>query len=107
MDTKTNKAESDTPRILLHQRPERLLEALESEVLAGFDAIRAYRTYRGNDPDYHRRAKFELGLMGNYVRLRATLANEESNRLIAIRMAGGGELPPAAERKALPQGKRR
>lgn len=62
------------------------VEALEGEATEQLDAIREARIYKGNNPDYHKRAKMALGVIGSYVRLRATMANEKSNDLIERRL---------------------
>lgn len=62
--------------------------ALEAEAVEQLSAIRAARTYQGENPDYQRRAKLAIGLIGAYVRLRATMANEKSNELIEMRILG-------------------
>lgn len=74
--------------------------ALESEATQQLSAIREYRTYQGNNAEFRNRAKVALGVIGAYVRLRATVANEHTNRLVERRMGlrGGEEqtaLPPA------------
>jgi hypothetical protein len=66
----------------------KLVDALEEEAIAQLGEIRAYRVYQGTNPDYSKRAKLAIGVIGSYVRLKATLANEESNRLIATRIEG-------------------
>lgn len=62
------------------------LGALEEEALEQLAEIRAARAYQGNNPEYKQRAKTAIGVIGAYVRLRATMANERSNDLIALRM---------------------
>jgi hypothetical protein len=64
----------------------KFVEALEAEAVDQLAAIREYRTYQGNNPDYGKRAKMAIGVIGAYVRLRATMANEKSNDLIERRM---------------------
>jgi carbon monoxide dehydrogenase subunit G len=66
------------------------IDALGEEAKEQLSEIRAARTYRGNNPEYAKRAKMAIGVIGSYVRLRATLANERSNELVAIRLVGGG-----------------
>ena len=66
------------------QKP--FVQALEDEATLQLDAIAEARAYKGNNPDYHKRAKMAIGVIGAYVRLRATLANEKSNDLIERRM---------------------
>lgn len=67
------------------------VKALEEEAVAQLEAIRAYRVYQGQNPDYKQRAKMAIGVIGAYVRLRATLANERSNDLVEFRLLGGGK----------------
>jgi len=64
------------------------VEALESEATDQLAEIRRYRTYQGDNPDYARRAKMAIGVIGAYVRLRATMANEQTNKLVELRLAG-------------------
>lgn len=76
------------------------VKALEAEAIEQLSLIREYRNYEGNNPDYKNRAKAALGVIGAYVRLRATMANEHSNELIAQRMLGGyGSLPESVQKK--------
>ena len=72
---------------------EPFVKALESEAVEQLDAISAYRTYQGNNPDYAKKAKMAIGVIGSYVRLRATMANERSNDLIEKRLVGSGPVP--------------
>lgn len=69
-----------------------LLEALETESVSQLDEVRSFRTARGKRTfdEYQKRAKVALGIIGGYIRLRATLANEETNRLVAMRVEGSG-----------------
>ncbi len=67
------------------------VEALESEASEQLSEIAAARTYQGSNPEYRQRAKLAIGVIGAYVRLRATMANERSNDLIERRLLGGGE----------------
>ncbi len=62
------------------------LDALESEATDQLSAIREFRVYQGDNPDYRNRAKLALGVIGAYVRLRATLANEKTNELVERRL---------------------
>lgn len=64
---------------------------LEEEAREQLVAIREYRIYQGANPEYKGKAKMAIGVIGAYVRLRATMANERSNELITMRMMG---LPP-------------
>lgn len=65
------------------------VSALEAEAKEQLGEIQAARVYQGANPDYNRRAKLAIGVIGAYVRLRATMANERSNELIAARILGG------------------
>ena len=78
------------------------LKAIEEEAREHISELKRHRIYRGTDPDYRARAKIALGVIGAYVRHRATLANETSNTLILRRLemadgsapkrlAGGGD----------------
>lgn len=64
------------------------VEALEREATAQLDEIRAARVYQGTNPEYRQKAKIAIGVIGAYVRLRATMANEHTNRLVELRMLG-------------------
>lgn len=66
------------------------LGALEDEALEYLSEIRTARAYQGSNPEYKQRAKTAISVIGLYVRLRATMANERSNELIAIRMGVDG-----------------
>lgn len=74
---------------------ETIEQALQVEAVEQLAAIRAYRTYKGSDLDYARRAKVAISMIGAYVRLRATIANERSNELIAQRL--GLVAPPTVK----------
>jgi len=67
------------------------VKALEAEATEQLAEIRQYRAYQGNNPEYARRAKMAIGVIGAYVRLRATMANEQTNRLVEIRLAGSAQ----------------
>lgn len=68
----------------------KFIEALEVEAVEQLAEIRAYRAGTA-DGEMRQRAKTALGVIGAYVRLRATLANERSNDLIERRLLGGAE----------------
>lgn len=72
---------------------EEFVDALGKEATEQLAAVREYRTYRGQNPDYKQRAKLAIGVIGAYVRLRATLANEKSNELIERKLLDGGNAP--------------
>jgi hypothetical protein len=82
----------------------RLIEALEDEAVEQLSEVKAFRTNRSEKhfDNYQKRAKVALGIIGGYVRLRATVANEETNRLVAMRLERGGlpEAPAPAQLKA-------
>lgn len=69
------------------------VELLEEEAIHQLDEIRAYRTYRGTNPEYRQRAKVALGVIGGYIRLRATIANDRSNDLIERRLLASENTP--------------
>jgi carbon monoxide dehydrogenase subunit G len=69
----------------------KFLKALEDEATEQLVEIRAARTYQGNNPEYKQKAKIALGVIGSYVRLRATLANERTNELVEMRLLGGAQ----------------
>lgn len=71
------------------------VEALEQEAQEQLNSVRAYRTYQGKDPEYRNRAKLAIGVIGAYVRLRATMANEKSNQLIERRLLNEQSAPTA------------
>ncbi len=77
------------------------VEALGEEAKEQLAEIRALRTYQGDNPKYGLRAKTALGIIGAYVRLRATMANEHTNRLVEMRL-----LSDAPEPKQIDGGKR-
>ena len=66
----------------------KFLQGLEDEAFEQLAEIKAARVYKGSNPDYRARAKTAIGVIGAYVRLRATLANEKSNELIEQRLLG-------------------
>lgn len=74
----------------------KFVNALEDEAVNQLEAIREYRAYQGSNPDYAKKAKMAIGVIGAYVRLRATLANEKTNELVEMRLVGAVE-----DRKAL------
>lgn len=71
--------------------------ALEAEATQQLSEIRAYRTYQGNNPEYGKRAKMAIGVIGAYVRLRATIANEKTNELVERRLLGDAPQPKQLE----------
>jgi len=81
-------------------RLEQMADAVVPEAVAWISELRKYRTYQGKDPEYFRKARVGLGVVGNAVRLLATVENNRSNELIARRLAMGPapvpQLPGAA-----------
>jgi hypothetical protein len=77
----------------------KMLEALEEEAVAQLDEVKTLRTHRSvkTFDEYMKRAKVACVIIGSYVRLRATIANEETNRLVEQRLVG-------QEPKQLPNG---
>lgn len=65
---------------------DKFIDLLQEEAAAQIAEIRAYRVYQGTNTEYRNKAKLAIGVIGSYVRLRATMANERSNDLIAQRM---------------------
>ncbi len=65
----------------------KFVDALEEEATAQLDEIKAHRAYQGSNPEYYKRAKMAIGVIGSYVRLRATLANEKTNELVERRLS--------------------
>lgn len=63
------------------------VEAIEDEAFEQLQEIRSYRRREAVDADAPKRAKLAMGIIGSYVRLRATIANEKSNELIERRLA--------------------
>lgn len=74
------------------------VDMLAEEAKEQLAEVRKERAYQGNNPDYHKRAKIALGIIGSYVRLRATMANEQTNRLVEMRMLGETPDPALAGR---------
>lgn len=70
----------------MSEQTKAFVQALEAEAVEQLAAIREFRTSQGNNPDYRARAKMAIGVIGAYVRLRATIANERSNDLIERRL---------------------
>lgn len=77
------------------------VELLEDEAREELAQLRAARTYQGDNPTYRHKAKQAIMVIGSYVRLRATLANEHSNRLIEARLLQSVQ----PEQRALGDGK--
>lgn len=73
----------------MSKQKQSLVDALEEEAVEQLDVIRAYRTYQGTNPDYKHRAKTAIGVIGAYVRLRATIENGRTNDLVERRLLVG------------------
>ena len=71
------------------------LQDFEETAVLGCKAVREFLIYQGTNKQFYDRAKVGAVAMGSYARLRATLANETSLRLLANRV----------ERGLLPEGK--
>lgn len=69
------------------------VQALEEEAQEQLAEVRAYRIYQGTNTEVRQKAKLAIGVIGAYVRLRATMANERSNDLIAHRLLAGSGSP--------------
>lgn len=70
---------------------EDILTDLEDTTKMGTKAIRQFLTYQGGNPDYYHKARVGAAAVSGYTRLRATIANEESNRLSALKLEGRKE----------------
>jgi len=68
----------------------KILESLENEAVLQLGEIRTLREERSpkNFEENIKRAKVACVVVGSYVRLRATMANEETNRLVSKRLSG-------------------
>ena len=66
-------------------------DVLGQEAVAQVAEITKARIDQGDNPDYHRRAKLAIGVIGNYVRLCATRENARTNDLITLRTIGEGD----------------
>lgn len=78
----------------MEQEKPPFIDALEAEAYEQLDLIRQYRTsLKSNDPEARLRAKGAIGVIGAYVRLRATLANEKTNELVERRLSIGEVQP--------------
>ena len=81
-------------------RLEQMADAIVPEAIAWVAELRKYRVYQGKDPEYFRKARIGVGIVGAGVRLLATVENNHSNELIARRLTMGPaplQLPAAAE----------
>lgn len=67
-------------------RLEALAAAVIPEAIDWVEELKAYRTYQGKDPEYFRKARIALGVVGAGVRLCATIENSRTNDLVQRRM---------------------
>jgi hypothetical protein len=74
----------------------KFIELLEVEAMAQLDVIRSLRTHEGPNDELLRRAKISIGVIGGYVRLRATIANERAITLAERRFGLAEPKPPLA-----------
>jgi hypothetical protein len=76
------------------ERLEALAAAVIPEAVEWVAELRKYRTYQGKDPEYFRKARLGLGVVGSSVRLCATIENSRGNDLVAerLRAISEGEL---------------
>ncbi len=63
-----------------------VLREFEDTALMGCKAVREFLLYSGDNKNYLNRAKAGAVAMGSYARLRATMANEASIRLVEARL---------------------
>jgi hypothetical protein len=78
------------------------IEDLEAEAKEQLACVQAFRTYQGANPDYKQKAKLAIGVIGAYVRLRATIANERTNELVSLRLLGAPERSDAGSARIPP-----
>lgn len=79
----------------MKNRLEELADVIVPEAKQWVRELSAYRTYKGKDLEYFRKARIGLGVVSNAVRLCATMENARSNDLIAARLQVGGGTAPA------------
>jgi pantothenate kinase type III len=80
----------------------KFVEALETEATEQLESIRQYRLHAGSDRERSTRAKLALGVVGAYVGLRRTIANERTNALVEKKLlldVVGGTLPALSDGK--------
>lgn len=80
------------------ERLEALAAAVIPEAIEWVAELRKYRTYQGKDPEYFRKARIGLGVVGSGVRLCATIENSRSNDLVQERLRLGGDEPLTTRR---------
>src|SRR4051812_15146588 len=68
------------------ERLEALAEAIVPEAIEWVKELREYRTYQGKDPEYFRKARISLGVVGSAVRLCATAENARTNDAVEARL---------------------
>jgi hypothetical protein len=69
-----------------NERLEKLADAVIPEAIEWIEELRAYRTYQGKNPEYFRKARIGVGIIGGAIRLCATVENMRTNELIQMRM---------------------
>ncbi len=79
------------------ERLETLANAIVPEAIEWIAELKKYRTYQGTDPEYFRKARIGLGVVGAGVRILATIENNRSNDLIARRLALEAPTNPPAK----------
>lgn len=77
------------------EKTDTFVDELAAEAGEQLKELRKYRIYAGTSSEPKARAKLAVGVIGAYVRLRATLANERAIDLAMERLS-------APERPALP-----
>lgn len=68
------------------ERLEALAEVAVPEAIEWVNELRKYRIYQGKDPEYFKKAKIGLGVLGRAVSLSATIENSRGNDLIESRV---------------------
>lgn len=74
------------------------VDELEKEAREELKALRACRTEPGDATERRFRVRTALGMIGHYVRLRATIANERTNDLVAMRLSNAFDGAPEPKR---------
>jgi hypothetical protein len=67
-------------------RLEALADVVIPEAVEWVSELRAYRAYQGKDPEYFRKARIGLGVVGSAVRLCATIENGRTNDMVEARL---------------------
>jgi len=68
-------------------RLEDLAGSVVPEAIEWVKELRAYRIYKGKDPEYFRKARIGMGIIGAGVRICATIENSRTNDAIEKRLA--------------------